>query len=269
MISSIICAQNNESTIYNCVNSFLKFCNEVIVVINNSTDCTWEIVNDNFTNCKRLKKVLVNGNRDLSEARQIGYTLSTQKWVIRADGDFICYDSSDGIFNARRLLDILNDISFQTYPTLLSVPQLNIFNDIHTCGENSFAFKPYDEPLMPRVFSRSPILKFCRLGRNEGVPYMRFYRRLKIQNPLWCHFTKKSKIDIRLSHNWRRDWRELGNYKMYPSLLEYVNKVCLPRDYPNLSLEEASIKFYKDEVKPTLRRLPTDGKWPVPNSLLK
>ena len=268
MISSIICAQNNESTIFHCVSSFLKFCEEVIVVVNNSTDTTWDIVNDNFSSNERLKKVQVQGNRDLSGARQVGFSLSSQKWVIRADGDFVCYDSSDGKFNAHRLLDLLSDISFQSYPTLLTVPQLNIFNDITTCGDGTFAFSPYDEPCMPRIYSRNPLLTFRRLGRDEGVPFMRFYKKVRLSKPLWCHFTKKSKVDIRLSHSWRRDWRQLGDYKLFPTLVDYVNNFALPKYYPGLSLQEASDDFYSKFVAPSLANLPKDSKWPVPKSLL-
>ena len=96
-LSAVICTQNDERTIKACAESFLNFCEEVIVVVNNSTDRTWDIisaVNDDVFFGK-LIKVKVDGITDLSEARNMGFSISSGDWIIRADGDFICYSERD------------------------------------------------------------------------------------------------------------------------------------------------------------------------------
>ena len=81
--------------------------------------------------------------------------------------------------------------------------------------------------------------------------------------------TLKNKVEIRLSHNWRRDWRELGDYASYPDLMSYVNKVCLPKEYgPNVTLIEAANIFFNDNIAPRLKPFDMNGKWPLPSKVL-
>lgn len=267
-ISAIICTQNDEKTIEHSLISFAKFADETIVVVNNSSDKTWEIVETCRLEHPAFKIVTIklDGTRDLSEARQVGYAASKYNWLIRADGDFICYTELDGKFSPHIFKKRLLNTKIK-YPTVYYVPQLNVFHDFNMVGDGSYAFLPFDEPLMPRIYSRSMFLKFERLGRNEGVPYIFFYRKKYLHTPLWLHATIKNPVEVRLSHSWRRDWRELGNYEKYPTLMDYVKAVKLPECYPGLSLNQASEKFYNERVLPSLSLLPKDSKWPVPKHL--
>lgn len=264
-LSAIVCSQNDERTIKACVESFLHFCNEVIVVVNNSTDCTWSIVeslsDEQFFG--KLTRIQVDGITDLSEARTLGYSISSGDWIIRADGDFICYSALDGKFSPLNLKHKLSR-RFSFLPVMYYVPQLNLFRDFNTVGDGGYSFSPFDEPRMPRIYSRNILLRFKRLGRDEGVPYRFVYWRKKLDVPIWVHATFKNKIDIRLSHGWRRDWRELGDYNRFPTLIDYVHQVKLPEEYPGLTLEEASEQFYEEKVVPSLTPIPSNSKWPVP-----
>ena len=267
-LSAVICTQNDERTIKACAESFLNFCEEVIVVVNNSTDRTWDIisaVNDDVFFGK-LIKIKVDGITDLSEARNMGFSISSGDWIIRADGDFICYSERDGKFSPFNFREHLSR-RLSILPTVYYVPQLNLFRDFDTVGDGKYAFSPFDEPRMPRIYSRNLLLKFKRLGRDEGVPYLFFYIKKKLDLPLWIHATFKNKVDIRLSHGWRRDWRELGDYNKFPTLMDYVYKVKLPAQYPGLSLEEASEQFYAEKVAPSLTPIPSNPKWPVPQHI--
>ena len=273
LLSAVICARNDERTIADSVQSFLNICTEVIVVVNNSTDNTWNIVNalKNKNNKCKLITLCVNGITDLSEARRLGHSIATGNWIIRADGDFVCYGEDDGVFNPIWFIKKLSTYN-AGIPTVFYVPQLNVFSSYFKIGDgkNGFTFHPYNEPLMPRIYSNTKLLQFTRLGRNEGVRYLNLYRKVKIEKPLWIHATLKTKVEIRLSHNWRRDWRELGDYDKYPTLDNFVDEFCLPKEYgPGVSLEEASKIFYTQNVEPALKDFDFNGKWPIPNALLK
>lgn len=79
-ISAIIIAKNAEEMIGDCIDS-VKFCDEIIVVDNNSTDRTVELL-------KILGiKVFTYGSESFAELRNYGLKKTKGKWVLYVDSD--------------------------------------------------------------------------------------------------------------------------------------------------------------------------------------
>ncbi len=79
-ISGIVIAKNEQDLINNCLSS-LKFCNEIIVIDNGSSDKTIEIAKE------RGAKVVVYKTDDFSELRNKGLEISSSDWLIYVDAD--------------------------------------------------------------------------------------------------------------------------------------------------------------------------------------
>jgi glycosyltransferase involved in cell wall biosynthesis len=86
MISGIVITKNEEKNIIDCLES-LKFCSEIIVLDDNSTDRTLELVKqfgNDFENLKFFKRELEN---DFSAQRKFGLEKTSNDWVIFLDAD--------------------------------------------------------------------------------------------------------------------------------------------------------------------------------------
>lgn len=79
-ISAVIIAKNEEKMIEACIRSVL-FCNEIIVIDNDSDDKTAEIA-------KKLgANVLHHSSDDFSDARNFGKNAATNGWILYVDAD--------------------------------------------------------------------------------------------------------------------------------------------------------------------------------------
>lgn len=81
MISAIILAKNEEQNIIDCIQS-VKFCDEIIVIDDNSTDTTASLAKK--SGAKVITHPLTN---DFSKQRNFGLTLATHEWVLFIDAD--------------------------------------------------------------------------------------------------------------------------------------------------------------------------------------
>lgn len=87
MISVVIIAKNEEQNIGRCLES-LKWCDEIIVVDDNSSDKTLDIV-------RRYKAKIFSRalNNDFSAQRNFGLLKAMHEWVLFVDGDEIVPDA--------------------------------------------------------------------------------------------------------------------------------------------------------------------------------
>ncbi len=104
-ISAVIIAKNSEEIIADCIDSVL-FCNEVIVIDNNSTDRTSEIA-------KRMNaKVFKSTSSDFSKLRNFGLAKTNTDWILYVDSDERV--SAELAKNIKDIIDS-NDDSFSAY----------------------------------------------------------------------------------------------------------------------------------------------------------
>lgn len=81
MISAVVIAKNEEKNIYDCLKS-LKWCSEIIVIDDNSTDKTFDIAKE--AGAKVFARSLAG---DFSEQRNFGLKMAASDWVLFIDAD--------------------------------------------------------------------------------------------------------------------------------------------------------------------------------------
>ena len=86
-----------------------------------------------------------------------------------------------------------------------------------------------------RIYSQTPFLRFVRLGRWEGAPGVRLYRKIIVTEPYWFEATIRTGKSL-LYRKARTDWRQLGDYHNFPTLDDYVRRVLVPKEYPGLTV---------------------------------
>jgi len=274
-ISVLIAAQNEEKTIRLCVESFLEFGDEIIIVTNGSTDRTRDI-------CKELVKEYPQKVQfydkpelpDLYHNRAFALSKAKYRWVMRGDADYVAYTDEDGKYSIRNLRNrIMQTIVY--YPTAFWVEQVNISIKYNLTRklkiENKNIILPYIAPpygtgYMPRIYLNTPLLKFTRIRENEGVLFNNLYKQIFIDQPYWFHLTLKSEEDLFLRTE-RRNWRKVANYAKYPTLKSYFEKKVLKEKYNNMSFEEAKKYYIENILYPSLDYYNENKYFPYPMSI--
>jgi glycosyltransferase involved in cell wall biosynthesis len=270
-ISVLISAQNEQKTIALCVESFLVFADEIIIVTNGSTDNTISLCQElqerypdkiYFYNMPEL--------RDLYHNRAYALKKAKFRWIFRGDADYVAYKDEDGKNSIRKLRHIiLNQRSW--FPQAFLFDQVNVSYQLHLCrdwssNENSLNKIPrvYGQGFMPRVYLNTPLLKFKKQGQNEGAAYFFLYKKHLILSPYWFHLTLNSDKDLFL-RSARREWREKN--EIYKTLEEYILKEHIPKYYPSCSFLEAQEKYISTIIKPSLVEYKEDEYFKYPKSI--
>lgn len=255
-ISVLIAAQNEEKTIRLCVESFLEFGDEIIIVTNGSTDGTRDICNELVKEYPDKVQFYDKPDLlDLSDNRAYALTKAKYRWVMRGDADYVAYNDEDGKCSIKVLRNrILQAQTF--FPTSFWVEQVNISYQLDMTREQKKTFhipnkipKVFPEGYMPRIYLNTALLKFQKIGQNEGVPYIFFYKHIFIEQPYWFHVTLKSDKDLFL-RSARREWRECSDE--YTTLIKYIKEVHIPKYYKNQSFDEAMKNYIKKSILPCL-----------------
>jgi len=94
VLSIIIVNYNGEKYLENCIQSILKKCididYEIIVVDNNSTDNSKEILRTNFPNIKLIKNKI---NQGFAKGNNIGVNHSTGEYILLLNNDTLLLDN--------------------------------------------------------------------------------------------------------------------------------------------------------------------------------
>lgn len=273
-ISVLIACQNEEAIIALCILSFLEFGDELIVVDNGSTDRTKEIVSDlQAMYPHKIKLYDVPELPDLYHNRQFAFAKSSYRWIVRTDADFVAY--TDGDYDILHFRERLLSQKRLSWPISYGFWLPNLMGDFwHTGRERGpsslgpndpgrYAPPPMTHPTT-RIYEVFPGFRFQRLGRWEGVRFQRILNRIKIQldHPLWMHCNIKSNRSY-LFRSERTNWRELGNYKRYPSLETYVRDV-IQEKYGTDDVDEAAEIHFRNYVFPYLQPYDSQKYYPYP-----
>jgi glycosyltransferase involved in cell wall biosynthesis len=259
-LSVLISAQNDRATILQCVASFLEFADEIVVCINNSVDGTPELLRETYRNHDKVNIIIDNSVLDLSGNRRRGLRECKYRWVLRADADYICFDSSGIYESLARLKSELLSI-FPIWPTAIFVEQYNLYEKelrVIKSNRNTRAFserlpRTFDNGFMDRVYSKLG-LRFINSGSNETIRYKRFYRK-KFRGVYWVHLTISSpeKLFYRAA---RRGFRESGrDWSLFDS---YVHTEFVKNHFPELSFEEAVALVWEGYIKALGRPISED-----------
>jgi glycosyltransferase involved in cell wall biosynthesis len=273
-ISVLISTQNDKPTIRQCIESFLDFGDEVIVVTNGSTDGTIDICRQMAAeHPDKVRYLDAPDLPDLYHNRAYGLAKARFRWVVRGDGDYIAYTDADGDYSLTTLRHRLLN-SNPLWPTAYYVHQVNISYTFEltrntTTDQSCSDYLPATilKPT-PRIYLNTPLLAFKRLGRFEGAPFIRWYRKIELERPLWFHCTIKKDEDLFLRSE-RTNWRELGDYITYPTLHSYFEKKVLPEKYPGMEFAEAAAYYVESYVLPCLEPYHPEHYHPYPAVLTK
>lgn len=89
MISAVILAKNEEKNIENCIRS-VSFCDEVIIIDDNSEDRTIDEIQNSILRLRSGQKIKIYQrtlNGDFSEQRNFGLSKAKGDWVLFVDAD--------------------------------------------------------------------------------------------------------------------------------------------------------------------------------------
>lgn len=267
-ISLLVATQNSVETVEMCIRSFIDFADEIIAVDNGSNDGTIEILEKLENGIDKLQFFNKPNINSLYANRQFAFKKSKYRWVMRCDSDYVAYTS--GVHNITILRDIILNTKPGLRPKAFELNTVNLFNDFYTTGtfhekrvelaqvdpEHKHTIPSPLESSDLRVYQYNPFLKFKRLGRWEGVAFKRFYKRLNINNIFYCHCSFKRDMD-HFFRSERTNWRELGDFKKYPTLRSYIESI-IEKKYDTNDLEVACTKYIEKHIKPFLMPYNTD-----------
>lgn len=90
LITAVILVKDEDKLINECIGS-LSFCDEILIIDDNSTDDTIKIV-DSLTS-KKIKVISHNLDNNFSQARNFGLQKARNEWVLFVDSDELISDA--------------------------------------------------------------------------------------------------------------------------------------------------------------------------------
>jgi len=273
-ISVIVSCQDDEHTLTQCVESFRTLADEIIISTNNAEPGTLELANKLAHRYEPVvRHVTADHAVDLPGNRQAGYEESRFFWVMRCDADYIAYTDEDGSRSISELREWLMNWR-PVWPTAI------FFRKVSLAMRWDLTYQGVDQERSPlhyiprtfsgryqaRIYSSNPFLRFERLGRWEGVPYMKLYRKRYLERPFWFEVTMKSEKAL-FFRKARTDWRERGYPKEYPTLEDYVRGEVLPTEYPDADIDLAAHRYVSEEILPRLTKYEEDRYFPLPSAI--
>ena len=271
-ISVLIPTQNEEALVAICIRSFLNFGDELIVVDNGSTDHTKEIVCELAVKYRnRIKFFDKPELPDLHQNRRFAYEQSSYQWLMRADSDYVAYN--EGKFSILTFREFLLRLENSWRPQAFSVPQSNVVGDFWHTGtpmrpggyranpERQHISGPVVEPMV-RFYRHHRGFNFIRRGRRETVRFQELFKIRKWPHPLWMHCNIKSDLGY-LFRSERTNWRELGDFRRFPTLTSYV-KTVINKKYGTTDMNKAATLYMKRHIFPYLQPYDPDKYYPYP-----
>jgi len=267
----LIPTQNSEQTILLCVESFLSFADEIIIVDNGSTDSTLEILGEIDEKYEHVKVFDKPELPDLYHNRQYALKKSKYAWVVRIDSDYVAYTS--GEFDIRNLRNKILSEPLSLFPKTYTTKMINV------AGSFDQTFLRKMEPggkerervvqsLSARIIRWYPFMKFVRLGRWEGIRFQRYLPKQELDIPYWMHLHKfQSKMTL-LFRSERTKWRQSGDFKRFPTLKSWVEFAVAER-YGTTDLEEAARLHYEERVVPKFFPYDPETYFPYPDRVLE
>ena len=271
-ISVIISCQDDSITLRDCVESFKQLADEIIIVSNLATTETVYLCETLEKEDPSVVKYINAGDvKDLYENRQKGLELARYRWVMRCDADYVAYEKGDA-YPISKLRDYLLG-KFVIWPCAVFMKKVCLslgwrkMYDPDNFEPMRFKYIPrvWSGISEPRIYTQNFLLSFQRLGRKEGAPYKKIYKKIYFENPFWFEVTIRSPVTL-LMRQARTDWREFGDFKKYPTLDSYFKYVFMKERFPNMSTEDAA-KKYLSEVMDEIEPYDELTYWPLPQRI--
>ena len=274
-VSVLIPTRNEEATAALCIQSFLPFGDELIVVDNGSTDHTKEIV-------RKLARQHPDKIRffdrpdlpDLQHNRAFALRHARYEWIMRCDSDYVAYN--EGPNDIAGLREFLLSRPRSVMPEVYAVPQRNLVLDFFHTGKDgelgeelpeiNYTPRPV-EPPQRRFYRRFPGFAFVRLGKREGVRWQRWLPVKEIDRPYWVQCSLKPDRNF-LLRALRTEWRNLNDYQQYPTVESYLQTVIEQR-YGTTDCDEAASMHMRQNFYPWLQPHDESRHFALPRLILE
>ncbi len=223
-ISVLLPTQNEEILVNLSVCSILDFADEIIIVDNGSIDKTKELVKNLTKNYSKIKFFDVPNLSDLYQNRNFALKQSRYRWICRFDSDFVAY--TQGKNNILKLRNLLLNLPRGIIPKSISLFYINLGGDFWHSRIRDFLKHELKILAGPRIsiYEYFPYLTFTRFGRREYATFQSYMNNITYKTVFWMHCDIKTGLNYFLRSE-RTNWRALGNYKKYPTLLSYIKSI--------------------------------------------
>ena len=271
-ISVLIPTLDEEAVVAGCIRSFLDFGDELIVVDNGSRDATKDIVRELESQHPRKIRFFDRPELpDLYQNRQFALQQSSYQWLVRADSDYICH--TDGEYDIRKFREYLLARPRSIRPLAVAVTQTNVVGDYWHTGilmrPGGWRANPERQhvsealvPPMVRFYRWFPGFAFVRRRRRETARFRHVMKIIHWPTPLWMHCNIKSDMN-HFFRSERTEWRQLGDFKRYPTLRSYIENI-VEKKYDTIDLNEAAARYLQRHVLPFLEEYNEEKYGPYP-----
>lgn len=244
-ISVLLPTQNEEQMVKLSILSLLDFADEIIIVDNGSIDNTKKIIQELVNQFQKVKFYDKPELSDLHHNRQFALTKSKYRWICRFDSDYVAYTS--GKNNIQKLRRYLLNLPRSFLPKVINLYKVNIDGDFWHVRVDKFSStgKVIRGP-EPRIYEFFPFLAFTRFGRREYVSFQEFLHNIILKTVFYMHCTIKSSFNLFLRSE-RTNWRELGDFKKYPTLLSYIRHK-IKKKYHTEDLKGAVSQYVENKI---------------------
>lgn len=213
-ISINIAVQNEEDWIGPTLISLKDFADEFIIIDNGSTDRTMEIVNlvireHGLKNVKIFQMPEAN----YYEVREVGLRNAGFHWFVRWDGDIVAHTS--GPFTIQHLREKILGLPTNRF-FVIYYPHVCLEGDLfHQLPNNELHIEDY-------IFTNSSDIRYPTSGRFVSPLPPIYYKRLHWKESCSFHMKSVKSAKHYLFRYYRTDWRDLGDYRQFPTLESYV-----------------------------------------------
>lgn len=258
---SALVRTHNEIWIQPSIRSIDKVVDE-IVIVDSSTDDTTERIEEIQD---ELDSNIIHVQRkvDLHEATNIALDLSTKKWVLKWDGDFIART------NGTTIRSIYEEVRGAAQYPVVSFPLLSFAGDLsHLTGHRKYHIEPW-------LFKYSDSVEY-RKSRIFGFEYLYYpkktHKKYYVNEipAIHLHSVKPPRHYLLMRH--QPEWQFLSQEEKdeYESMEKFLEEVAL-RENEHIKTRDELAQAGRDEIERQIVRAdPYDVKefFPLPQEIL-
>lgn len=235
--------KNEEEWIALSLQSLSAFADEVIIIDNASTDNTFKEIERVRSNLPYKLIVEENDSRDICKVSNHALAMTSYKWIVRWDADFIAYTSGErNVVRLREYLLSLNPNNFYLiYPLLI-----NFSYDLSHVHKNHILHSE------GYIHTFHPNAKYKKRGVFEVLHVPMFFSVKRIFNIHFVHTGTSKCIEKLLFRYYWLIWIRDSGMKESNGIIEYIRKTAKEM-WGTVNLSEIIREIF-NEQRPFLRK---------------
>lgn len=213
-ISVMMRVKNEEAWIGVSLKSLSNFADEVVIIDNGSTDNTIREIEKVVPVLPFRVIIEKNSSHDICKISNRALSLTSYRWIVRWDGDFIAYTSGErNIIGLRKYLLSLDQHNFyHIYPVIINF-SYDLFHvrkgrDLHSEGY---------------VHTFHPSLRYVKRGVYEVLKVPIFYRVMRIFDIYFIHVGNAKSIERLLYRYYWLSWIRCKKRRKADRIIDFIN----------------------------------------------